>query len=411
MSEQTTMEKYADLVLQMGVNIQKDQALVINGPVEGAEFIRLVAKKAYDLGAKDVHVSWADDELGLLKYQHAADEVLENFPNWKVELQESYAKDGAAFLSIHATDPDLLMDIDPNRVATASKASGTALKNFRQYIMNDLVTWTVISIPTTKWAEKIFPDKKGEHAVSALWDTIYKMARVDNDDPIAEWEVHNAKLKKAYEMLNVKQYDALHLKAPGTDLTIGLPKDHIWQGGAAVTEKGIAFNPNMPTEEVFTAPHKYIVDGTVSSTKPLNYGGSLIDQFQLTFKDGKVIDFKAEKGEEVLKHLLDSDEGAKRIGEIALVPDASPISQSGLIFYNTLFDENASCHIALGKAYPTNVKDGEKMDEDTLDKNGINDSLVHVDFMVGSNKMDIDGVFADGKKEAVFRQGAWAFNI
>lgn len=411
MKEQTLQEKYADLVLQMGVNIQKDQALVINGPVEGAAFVRLVAHKAYELGAKEVHVNWADDELSLLKYQHATEEVIENFPDWKVQLQESYAKDGAAFLSIHATDPDLLQDVDSSRVAKASKAAGQALKEFQRYIMNDWVTWTVISIPTVKWAEKIYPNKTGEDAVQALWETIYTMTRVDKGDPIKEWETHNSTLENASALLNKKQYQALHLQSPGTDITIGLPKNHIWQGGAAVSEDGVVFNPNIPTEEVFTMPHKYKVEGTVSSTKPLNYGGSVIDNFQLTFKEGQVVDFKAETGEDVLQHLLDSDEGAKRIGELALVPDASPISQSGLIFYNTLFDENASCHIALGKAYPTNVENGAEMDDDALDKHGVNDSLVHVDFMVGSDQMDIDGILEDGSTEAVFRKGAWALDI
>lgn len=411
MKEQTLQEKYADLVLQTGVNLQDNQALVINGPVEGAAFVRLVAEKAYELGAKEVHVNWADDELSLLKYQHAADEVIENFPEWKVQLQESYAKDGAAFLSIHATDPDLLQEVDPARVAKASKAAGQALKEFQKYIMNDWVTWTVISIPTVKWAEKIYPDKTGEDAVEALWKTIYTMTRVGEGDPIKEWEKHNTTLENASQLLNDKQYEALHLQAPGTDITIGLPENHIWQGGAAVSEDGVVFNPNIPTEEVFTAPHKYKVDGTVSSTKPLNYGGSVIDNFQLTFKDGRVIDFQAETGEEVLQHLLDSDEGAKHIGELALVPDASPISQSGLIFYNTLFDENASCHIALGKAYPTNVENGAEMDDATLDQHGMNDSLVHVDFMVGSAQINIDGILEDGTKESVFRQGAWALDF
>jgi len=411
MKEQTLQEKYADLVLQTGVNLQDNQALVINGPVEGAAFVRLVAEKAYELGAKEVHVNWADDELSLLKYQHAADEVIENFPDWKVQLQESYAKDGAAFLSIHATDPDLLQEVDPARVAKASKAAGQALKEFQKYIMNDWVTWTVISIPTVKWAEKIYPDKTGKDAVEALWKTIYTMTRVGEGDPIKEWEKHNTTLENASQLLNDKQYEALHLQAPGTDITIGLPENHIWQGGAAVSEDGVVFNPNIPTEEVFTAPHKYKVDGTVSSTKPLNYGGSVIDNFQLTFKDGRVIDFQAETGEEVLQHLLDSDEGAKHIGELALVPDASPISQSGLIFYNTLFDENASCHIALGKAYPTNVENGAEMDDATLDQHGMNDSLVHVDFMVGSAQINIDGILEDGTKESVFRQGAWALDF
>lgn len=411
MNEQSLQEKYADLVLQKGVNIQRDQALVINGPIEGADFVRIVAKRAYELGAKNVHVNWADDDLTYLKYKHASDEVIENFPDWKVQQQEGFAEDSAAFLSIHATDPDLLNGIDSKRIAAANKAAGIALKKFREYTMNDIVTWSVISIPTTAWAKKIFPDKSAEDAVQALWDTIYKMVRVDQGDPIEVWNNHNEKLKNAFETLNNKQYDKLILKAPGTDLEVGLPKGHFWHGGAAVSASEIIFNPNMPTEEVYTAPHKYNVNGTVSSTKPLNYGGQLIDEFSLTFKDGKVTDFTAKSGGEALENLLDADEGARRLGEIALVPDASPISQSGLIFFNTLFDENASCHIALGKAYPTSVEGGQDMDEAALDKNGINDSMVHVDFMIGSDKMDIDGVKADGTTEAVFRSGAWAFDI
>src|SRR5690625_3246213 len=411
MEEQTLQERYADLVLKKGVNIQKNQALVINAPIEGVEFVRLVAKKAYDLGAKNVHINWADDELTFLKYKHASDEVIENVPGWKVDMQEGFAEDGAAFLSIHATDPDLLKDIDPQRIAAANKAAGVALRKFREYTMNDIVTWSVISIPTRAWAQKIYPEKTADEAVSALWDTIYKMVRVDGEDPIEVWNKHNQRLENAFITLNDKQYTKLHLKAPGTDLEVGLPKGHIWHGGAAVSASDIIFNPNMPTEEVYTSPHKYHVNGTVSSTKPLNYGGQLIDEFQLTFKDGKVVDFQAKSGEEALKNLLDADEGARRLGEMALVPDASPISQSGLIFYNTLFDENASCHIALGKAYPTTVENGEDMSEEELDKNGINDSMVHVDFMIGSDKIDIDGIKADGTAEAVFRNGAWAFDI
>lgn len=411
MDEQTLQERYADLVLKKGVNIQKNQALVINAPIEGVEFVRLVAKKAYDLGAKNVHINWADDELTFLKYKHASDEVIENVPGWKVDMQEGFAEDGAAFLSIHATDPDLLKDIDPQRIAAANKAAGVALRKFREYTMNDIVTWSVISIPTRAWAQKIYPEKTADEAVSALWDTIYKMVRVDGEDPIEVWNKHNQRLENAFITLNDKQYTKLHLKAPGTDLEVGLPKGHIWHGGAAVSASDIIFNPNMPTEEVYTSPHKYHVNGTVSSTKPLNYGGQLIDEFQLTFKEGKVVDFQAKSGEEALKNLLDADEGARRLGEMALVPDASPISQSGLIFYNTLFDENASCHIALGKAYPTTVENGEDMSEEELDKNGINDSMVHVDFMIGSDKIDIDGIKADGTAEAVFRNGAWAFDI
>ena len=409
--ETQLFEKYAELVLVKGVNVQKDQAVVVSAPIEGADFTRVLAKKAYELGAKNVHINWGDDELTKLKYEHATDEVIENYPDWQVQKMESFAEDGAAFVSIHATDPDLLQSIDSERVAAASKAAGIALKTFREYTMNDKVTWTVISIPTEAWAQKIFPEQTAEQAVQLLWDEIIKMVRVDQEDPISAWDAHNEVLEKAYKRLNDKQYAALRLRAPGTDLEIGLPANHIWQGGAAVSEKGIIFNPNLPTEEVFTAPHKYKVNGTVSSTKPLNYGGNLIDEFQLTFKDGKVVDYEAKQGESVLKHLLEADEGASRIGEIALVPDESPVSQSGLIYYNTLFDENASCHIALGKAYPTNVKDGATMDNPTLDEHGINDSMIHVDFMVGSVEMDIDGVLADGTEEVIFRNGTWAFTI
>lgn len=411
MVEQAILEKYADIALQKGVNVQKNQPVVINAPIEGAEFVRIMAKKAYELGAKDVHINWSDDELTLLKYTHATDEVIGTFPEWKVKLQESYAEDGAAFISIHATDPDLLKDVDQGRIASANKAAGIALKNFRNYIMNDKNTWVVLAIPTEAWAQKIFPDKSIDEAMALLWDEIIKTVRVDQEDPVAAWDNHNEQLEKAHQFLNQKQYEKLVLRAPGTNLEIGLPNGHIWQGGAAVSEKGTVFNPNMPTEEVFTAPHKYKVNGTVASTKPLNYGGSLIDEFSLTFKDGKVIAFEAKQGEEVLKHLLRTDEGAKRIGEVALVPDESPISQSGLIFYNTLFDENASCHIALGKAYPTNVEGGPNMDEQALDENGINDSMIHVDFMIGSAEMDIDGVQADGTTEALFRNGTWALDF
>jgi len=411
MVSQQIQEKYAELALRKGVNLQEGQALMINAPIEGAEFTKIVARIAYEMGAKDVHINWTDDELTLLKYQHAPDEVIEHYPEWKVKLHDTFAEDGAAVLNIRSTNPDLLKDIEPSRVAKANKAAAKAMVNFRKYTMNDKIPWSIISIPSADWAQKIFPDKSKEDAVNSLWEAILKIVRVDQEDPIAAWDDHNATLKTAREVLNDRNYRKLIFKAPGTDLEMELPEGHIWKGGSAVTETGVTFNPNMPTEEVFSLPHKYGVNGTVASTKPLNYGGSLIDNFSLTFKDGKVVDFKAEQGEDVLKHLLDSDEGAVRLGEIALVPHESPVSQSGLIFYNTLFDENASCHIALGKAYPTNLEGGSAMNSEELDKHGVNDSLIHVDFMIGSEHMDIDGVKADGTTEAVFRNGTWALNI
>ncbi|MYL57857.1 aminopeptidase [Virgibacillus halodenitrificans] len=411
MVSQQIQEKYAELALRTGVNLQENQALMINAPIEGADFTRIVARKAYEMGAKDVHINWVDDELTLLKYENAPDEVIADYPEWKVKLHDSFAEDGAAILNIRSTNPDLLKDIDPSRVAKANKAAAEAMKNFRKYTMNDKIAWSIISIPTGDWAQKIFPEKSKEDAIESLWDAIVKIVRVDKEDPVAAWEAHNETLKTAREILNKKNYKLLHFKAPGTDLKLELPKGHIWKGGSAVTEGGTTFNPNMPTEEVFSMPHKYGVNGTVASTKPLNYGGSLIDNFQLTFENGKVVDFKAEQGEATLKHLLDSDEGARRLGEVALVPDESPVSQSGLIFYNTLFDENASCHIALGKAYPTNMEGGSSMSDEELDKHGVNDSLAHVDFMIGSKELDIDGVHEDGSTEAVFRNGTWALNI
>lgn len=411
MVDQKTQEKYAELALKTGVNLQKNQALMINAPLEGAEFTKIVVRKAYELGAKDVHVNWTDDELTLLKYTHAPDEVLQNFPEWRVKMHDEFAKDGAALLSIRSTNPDLLKDIDPSRVALANKASAQALTTFQEYVMNDKITWSIISIPTGDWAQKIFPEMSRSDAIKNLWDAIVKIVRVDQDDPIAAWDNHNQTLQNAEDTLNDKSYKKLIFKAPGTNLEVGLPKDHIWRGGSTVSEKGITFNPNMPTEEVFCMPHKYEVNGTVASTMPLNYGGSLIENFSLTFKDGKVVDFQAEQGEDILKHLLNTDEGARRLGEVALVPHESPVSQSGLIFYNTLFDENASCHLALGKAYPTNVEGGSEMDKEELDKHGANDSLTHVDFMIGSEQMDIDGEKEDGTIEPVFRNGTWAFDV
>ncbi|GGJ53244.1 aminopeptidase [Virgibacillus salexigens] len=411
MVSQGVQEKYAALALRTGVNLQKGQALMINAPIEGADFTRKVARKAYELGAKNVHINWVDDELTLLKYEYAPDEVIASYPDWKVQLHDEFAEDGAAVLNIRSTNPDLLKDIDPSKVAKANKVSAEAMKNFRKYTMNDIIAWSIISIPTGDWAQKVFPEKSREDAIESLWDAIVKIVRVDQEDPITAWEAHNDTLRTAREILNRKNYKKLIFKAPGTALEMELPEGHIWKGGSAKTEGGTTFNPNMPTEEVFSLPHKYGVNGTVSSTKPLNYGGSLIDNFSLTFKDGKVVDYKAEQGEGTLEQLLKTDEGSKRLGEVALVPHESPVSQSGLIFYNTLFDENASCHIALGKAYPTNLEGGAAMDEDQLDKHGVNDSLSHVDFMIGSEKLDIDGVFSDGTTEAVFRNGTWALNV
>lgn len=406
--EKELLEKYAHLVVRKGVNVQKGQPVFITVPVEGADFGRLLTEQAYKAGAKEVHVEWVDDRLSLLKYTYAEEDVLQQFPQWEIDKREAFAERGGAFISVYASNPDLLEDIDPSRVAMVTKASGEALTKFRSYLMNDEVTWTVVSIPTADWAQKIFPDQTKDEAVESLWREMVKTVRIDEADPLAAWDAHNETLHDMRKRLNDKQYEKVILTAPGTNLEVGLPNNHIWHGGAAESAEGTIFNPNMPTEEVFCAPHKYKVSGTVASTKPLHYGGSVIDQFSLTFEEGKVVDFSAEQGEDVLAHLLKTDDGAKRLGEIALVPHESPISQSGIVFYNTLFDENASCHLALGKAYPTNVEKGAEMDEAALDEHGINDSMVHVDFMIGSEKMQIEGVLADGTTELIFENGTWS---
>lgn len=407
MAEQQMLEKYAELALKKGVNLKDKQVLMINSSIEGVDFTRILVKKAYELGAKDVVINWQDDEIMLQRYLHATEEALTTVPQWLVDKYLYYAEDDVALLSVRSTNPDLLKDVDPERIAKATKANAESMKAFRKYTMNDKIAWSIISIPTNDWAMKIFPGKDAETAKELLWEQIFNIVRVNEADPVKAWDEHNATLKAAHKILNDKKYTALTFTAPGTDITFGLPKGHIWKGGGAYTEEGRHFNPNMPTEEVFTMPDKYHVDGVVSSTKPLVYGGNMIDNFKLTFKDGKVVDFEAKTGYETLKHLLDTDEGAKRLGEIALVPHQSPISQSGLIFYNTLYDENASCHIALGKAYPTNIEGGASMSDEELDAHGVNDSLTHVDFMIGSAELNIDGVLENGETEAVFRQGEW----
>lgn len=409
---QENLQKHAELALKVGVNLQKGQGLLINAPIEAAEFVRIVVKKAYELGAKNVHIEWKDDELTLLKMENAPMEVLEEFPEWRKDALTGMAKEGYAILSIYGENPDLLNGIQPEKVSAVTRASSIALKEYRNYMMNDLSRWSIIGYPTSGWAEKVYPELSTEEAVNALWKEIFRISRTDRDNPVEEWKQHNERLRQAREYLNKKSYAKLHYTAEGTDLTIELPEGHIWHGGAAVAADGVTFNPNIPTEEVFTMPHKYGVNGKVTSTMPLSFQGQLIENFTLTFKDGKVVEYTCEKGEEALKQLLNADgDGASRLGEVALVPHESPVSQSGKVFYNTLFDENASCHLALGKAYPTNIEGGADMDEEQLDKHGVNDSIVHEDFMIGSATMNIDGITKDGTSEAIFRNGAWAIDF
>lgn len=314
-------------------------------------------------------------------------------------------------MSIVSNDPDALRGVDTNRIATQQKVAGEALKKYYDYIQADKVSWTVIAAASKGWADKVFPDKPESERVNLLWDEIFRACRIYEEDPVQAWKEHDEKLRKLADYLTEKQYTALHYRAPGTDLTIGLPKNHLWVGGGSVNVRGTSFMANIPTEEVFTAPDRNRVNGYVTSTKPLSYGGNIIDNFTVTFENGRIVDIQAEKGADILQKLIESDEGARYLGEVALVPHNSPISRSNVLFLNTLFDENASNHIAIGSAYAFNLKGGKEMDRDELLEHGINNSIVHVDFMIGSAEMDIDGITADGKKEPVFRNGNWALTL
>ncbi|VEF48898.1 aminopeptidase [Bacillus freudenreichii] len=406
---QEKLEKYAELAVKVGVNIQSGQTLAINATIDNAEFIRLIVKKAYETGAKNVIVNWNDDIVTRLKYDMAPDEAFSDYPHWRAKEMEELAENGAAFMSVVSSGPDLLKGVDPKRIGNFQKAAGKALNKYRQYIQSDKTSWTVIAAPSEDWAKKVFPDAPSEERVAMLWDAIFKATRADLADPIQAWKKHDQNLHEKVDYLNERRYKKLHYKAPGTDLTIVLPKGHLWVGAGSINEQGDEFMANMPTEEVFTVPYKYGVDGTVTNTKPLSYGGNIIDGFTLTFEKGKIVDVKADEGEEILKGLVDTDEGSHYLGEIALVPFNSPISQSNILFYNTLFDENASNHIAIGSAYAFCLEGGKNMSQDELEKNGLNTSITHVDFMIGSDKMDIDGILESGESEPVFRNGDWAF--
>ena len=402
------LEKYAELIVATGVNVQKSHTVVLNISVDQSQLARLITKKAYALGAAEVIVKWTEDAIQKEFYFNADQDRLENIPQYRVDESDSWVELGASRISVVSSDPGALAGVDPQRVATYQKAAGQAMINVRKATQANKLSWTVVAAAGQEWANKVFPDLSDDEAKDALWDQIFKTTRIYTEDPVAAWKAHNELLQSKAVSLNEEQFVALHYTAPGTDLIVGLPKNHHWDGGDSSNTRGEIFNANMPTEEVFSAPDANRVDGYVSSTKPLSYAGSIISGMKFTFKDGKVVDFSAEEGQEVLANLLDTDEGAKRLGEVALVPDPSPISQSGITFFNTLFDENASNHLAFGSAYAFNLQGGTEMSEEELIAAGINRSNTHVDFMIGSSEMNIDGIRKDGTKVPVFRNGNWA---
>lgn len=408
MDIEAKLKQYAEIIVRVGVNVQSGQEVFVTAAVEDATLVRLIAEQAYEVGASNVHVDWKDDALSRLKYEKAADEIFKQFPEWETAKRNAFVERGAAFISIVSSNPDLLKGIEPERISNYQRASGEGLREFRRAIQADKVSWTVVAAAGKEWAMKVFPDADEATAISKLWEAIFNSVRLNAKDPVQAWEDHHKLLHEKAELLNANRFAKLHYRAPGTDLTVELHEKHLWVAAGSTNQQDIPFMANMPTEEVFTVPLRNGTNGYVSSTKPLSYGGNIIDRFKLTFEHGRVIKAEAEQGEEFLRKLIETDEGSHYIGEIALVPHQSPISQSNILFYNTLFDENASNHMAIGSGYAFNIEGGKTMTPEELEAHGVNSSITHEDFMIGSAEMDIDGIKSDGTIVPIFRQGNWA---
>ena len=401
-------KKYAELIIKEALAVQKRENPIIwiNANTENLPFARELTKMAYECGAAEVKVNINDEVLSRLNMEGMSEERLAHFGEYKLDERMDYIKDGVAFISITGSDPDLFKGIDPKRLQIRNRASSKVMKPAMKYTMNDINSWTVVGYPTKAWAKNVFPDLDEDEAFERLKTEIFKTVRLDHEDPVAAWEEHLDKLAKRGEVLNNLQLKELHYKTDrGTDFRIGLPENHIWVGAESKDDRGYRFLPNLPTEEIFTAPDNRVAEGIVYATKPLNLSGSLVEDFWIRFEDGKAVEVGAKKGEDQLKELISRDEGACRLGEVALVSVKSPINTSGLIFYNTLFDENASCHLALGAAYPTCVEGGVDMDDEELKKHGINDSQIHDDFMIGDETLSIVGIDKDGKEHQIFKNG------
>jgi aminopeptidase len=402
------LDKYAELAVKVGVNVQSGQTLIINADIGSAPFVRKVSQKAYEAGAKLVLIEWSDEMVTRIRYDHAPDESFQYFPQWKASMLEKAFEEGAGLLSVVSMNPDLLSGVDSNKIASLSKVASEASKKYRSYIMADKVSWSIVAVPSAAWAAKVFPETNtSEEQVDKLWNTIFEATRILLNDPVQAWNDHDTALNQKVDYLNNKKFKALHYTAAGTDLTIELAEKHLWVGPSSINNNGVRFIANMPTEEVFTTPLKNGVNGVVRSSKPLNYGGKVINNFSLSFKNGRIIDFNAEQGYDTLKKLIETDEGSHYLGEVALVPHDSPISNTNLIFYNTLFDENASHHLAIGNAYAFAIEGGKQMTEEELAESGANSSMTHVDFMIGTSDMDIDGITKEGKRVPLFREGNW----
>jgi aminopeptidase len=402
------LDRLAEIAVKVGLRLREGQDLLLTAPAVALPLVRKVAEHAYKAGAGVVTPILSDEEITLARYRFGHEDSFDRAADWLYEGMAKAFSQNTARLAIVGENPMLLSGEDPSKVARASKANSKAYQPALEKIVNFDTNWNIIAYPSPSWAKLVFPDVAEDVAVAKLADAIFSASRVDEDGAIAAWDRHNAKLRERTEWLNGQRFSALHYSAPGTNLIIGLADGHEWEGGASTAKNGITCNANIPTEEVFTTPHCRRVNGRVVSSKPLSYQGTLIDNIQVKFEEGRIVEARASRGEEVLNKVLDTDDGARRLGEVALVPHSSPISKSGLLFFNTLFDENAASHIALGQCYSKCFIDGAKLTPQQIAAQGGNQSLIHIDWMIGSDKTDIDGIHADGRRVPVFRKGEWA---
>ncbi len=401
------LDRLAEVAVKVGLGLRAGQELIMSAPLEALPLARRITEHAYKAGALLVTTFYSDDATVLARFQHAQDGSFDYAPTWLHDGIAAGFRSGAARLAIAGANPALLAKQDPAKVARANVAASKAGKPAMELITRHEINWTIVACATPEWAKLVFPDEPEDVAVAKLWDAIFLSSRIAVDDPVQEWKNHGAKLKQRMEMLNNKRFSALHFKGPGTDLTVGLADDHLWAAGGTTAGNGVFCQPNIPTEECFTTPHKDRVNGTVRASKPLSHQGTLIENIAVRFEEGRIVEATATAGEDVLNRLISTDDGARRLGEVALVPHSSPIAQSGVLFWNTLFDENAASHIALGQAYSTCLIGGEKMEPEQLAKLGANSSLIHVDWMIGSSGIDVDGIAADGTSAPLMRKGEW----
>lgn len=401
------LDKLAEVAVKVGLGSIAGQELVVTAPLDAVPLARRITHHAYAAGATIVTVLYSDDAATLDRFATASDASFDKATAWLYDGMAAAFRSGAARLAIVGENPSLLAGQDPDKVARANRARSTAYRPALDLIARSAINWTIVSAATPAWAKAVFPDLAEDEAVARLWDAIFAASRVDAADPIAGWAEHNRALAERTAVMNAKRCAALRFRGPGTELEVGLCDGHRWAGGAGKAENGITYNANIPTEEIFTTPHRERVNGRVRATKPLSYQGTLITDIEVRFEAGRIVEAKASAGENVLKKVLEIDDGSCRLGEVALVPHASPISQSGLLFYNTLYDENAASHIALGQAYAKTVEGGSEMSPEQQLAAGINSSLIHIDWMIGSAEIDVDGVGSDGTAEPVMRKGAW----